>query len=114
MSDATGNNSRMSRRILRQIAPFWRQIALLLLVDLLATPLLLLTPIPLKIAIDTVIDSHPLPGFVDAFLPASRSEEHTSELQSRPHLVCRLLLEKKKKHRAIPLHLVQKKNTKKE
>src|SRR5690554_7779845 len=27
---------------------------------------------------------------------ASRSEEHTSELQSRPHLVCRLLLEKKK------------------
>src|SRR5690554_8033458 len=28
---------------------------------------------------------------------AFRSEEHTSELQSRPHLVCRLLLEKKKK-----------------
>src|SRR5690554_7488523 len=27
-----------------------------------------------------------------------RSEEHTSELQSRPHLVCRLLLEKKKTH----------------
>src|SRR3989442_5015035 len=32
-----------------------------------------------------------------------RSEEHTSELQSRPHLVCRLLLEKKKNSRwAIP------------
>src|SRR6266498_6065526 len=30
-------------------------------------------------------------------LPQQRSEEHTSELQSRPHLVCRLLLEKKKK-----------------
>src|SRR3989442_11952638 len=29
--------------------------------------------------------------------PSTRSEEHTSELQSRPHLVCRLLLEKKKK-----------------
>src|SRR3989442_5777389 len=28
--------------------------------------------------------------------PVGRSEEHTSELQSRPHLVCRLLLEKKK------------------
>src|SRR6266699_7150689 len=28
-----------------------------------------------------------------------RSEEHTSELQSRPHLVCRLLLEKKKQTR---------------
>src|SRR5690625_6014501 len=30
-------------------------------------------------------------------LPSPRSEEHTSELQSRGHLVCRLLLEKKKK-----------------
>src|SRR5437870_11348683 len=30
-------------------------------------------------------------------LLANRSEEHTSELQSRGHLVCRLLLEKKKK-----------------
>src|SRR5690554_7686946 len=29
----------------------------------------------------------------------TRSEEHTSELQSRPHLVCRLLLEKKKKQK---------------
>src|SRR5690554_7423600 len=29
---------------------------------------------------------------------AERSEEHTSELQSRPHLVCRLLLEKKKNY----------------
>src|SRR3989442_11088050 len=30
---------------------------------------------------------------------AERSEEHTSELQSRPHLVCRLLLEKKNTNR---------------
>src|SRR2546429_5663876 len=38
--------------------------------------------------------------------PGQRSEEHTSELQSRLHLVCRLLLEKKKKHTAndIPTH----------
>src|SRR5258708_10287386 len=32
---------------------------------------------------------------------AGRSEEHTSELQSPDHLVCRLLLEKKKKHTCI-------------
>src|SRR2546422_6972777 len=32
---------------------------------------------------------------------AARSEEHTSELQSRLHLVCRLLLEKKKKKKDI-------------
>src|SRR5215813_14774260 len=40
-----------------------------------------------------------------------RSEEHTSELQSRPHLVCRLLLEKKKKK--IILLLRKKKKQKK-
>src|SRR6266699_6188159 len=34
-------------------------------------------------------------GEVNLILAALRSEEHTSELQSRPHLVCRLLLEKK-------------------
>src|SRR5690554_7320617 len=33
--------------------------------------------------------------------PMIRSEEHTSELQSRPHLVCRLLLEKKKNNKNI-------------
>src|SRR2546428_5864584 len=33
-----------------------------------------------------------------------RSEEHTSELQSRSDLVCRLLLEKKKKHTQPQLH----------
>src|SRR6266508_6016506 len=38
-----------------------------------------------------------------------RSEEHTSELQSRGHLVCRLLLEKKKKHKTLSLHLIKKK-----
>src|SRR2546422_5226701 len=34
---------------------------------------------------------------------AVRSEEHTSELQSRLHLVCRLLLEKKKTNTIVPL-----------
>src|SRR2546422_5989111 len=33
-----------------------------------------------------------------------RSEEHTSELQSRLHLVCRLLLEKKKKKKRYMMH----------
>src|SRR5690625_6156624 len=33
-----------------------------------------------------------------------RSEEHTSELQSRGHLVCRLLLEKKKEKQTAPKH----------
>src|SRR2546430_13733289 len=37
---------------------------------------------------------------------STRSEEHTSELQSQSNLVCRLLLEKKKQHpRHLPLHM---------
>src|SRR5439155_24214958 len=55
------------------------------------------------VAVSNVVS--PLLVYLERFLLASlevheqraRSEEHTSELQSRGHLVCRLLLEKKKK-----------------
>src|SRR3712207_9000522 len=44
-----------------------------------------------------------LPLYLSGLLRrAGRSEEHTSELQSRQYLVCRLLLEKKKKTTLIP------------
>src|SRR6266536_6617734 len=43
----------------------------------------------------------------------SRSEEHTSELQSRVDLVCRLLLEKKKKKKSSGILLKKKKKIKK-
>src|SRR6476661_11056486 len=51
------------------------------------------------------------PGFMAVGHQLPRSEEHTSELQSHLKLVCRLLLEKKKKHKQqnkhpfSPLHL---------
>src|SRR2546430_12325520 len=49
-------------------------------------------------------DRSPLPQL--GGLPQSlRSEEHTSELQSQSNLVCRLLLEKKKKTNLTPFHL---------
>src|SRR3712207_7412218 len=47
---------------------------------------------PFQIASLTV---RPKPSRVDFWITTSRSEEHTSELQSRQYLVCRLLLEKK-------------------
>src|SRR5579872_7582852 len=53
------------------------------------------------------------PAGMDRSVPTARifgrSEEHTSELQSRPHLVCRLLLETKKQQHN-PLHPLKKKN----
>src|SRR5258708_14472290 len=43
---------------------------------------------------------------IDAARRGTRSEEHTSELQSPDHLVCRLLLEKKKKLPGNPLSVI--------
>src|SRR5690625_5390867 len=50
-------------------------------------------------------------GTASRFRPF-RSEEHTSELQSRGHLVCRLLLEKKKHHNIIIKRKISEKITK--
>src|SRR5215203_6963375 len=53
-------------------------------------------------ALDTAPGHHRRVGrqfALEDLVPADRSEEHTSELQSRQYLVCRLLLEKKKKKR---------------
>src|SRR3712207_8441928 len=57
-----------------------------------------------QLALDNVVSKKqverllPHCDFIKVDLQAVRSEEHTSELQSRQYLVCRLLLEKKKKH----------------
>src|SRR5690625_6840065 len=51
----------------------------------------------LKIAMDMIVQKFIRTGRKKVDCLFMRSEEHTSELQSRGHLVCRLLLEKKKK-----------------
>src|SRR5690625_6971618 len=50
------------------------------------------------VACTTDISTTSLPRWTRRPSRAARSEEHTSELQSRGHLVCRLLLEKKNHH----------------
>lgn len=69
MSKRTGNLV-LCRRIMGEARRFWPLIALIFFVTLLATPLALLTPVPLKIAVDTVIGEHPLPWWLDWLLPA--------------------------------------------
>jgi ATP-binding cassette subfamily B protein len=56
-------------RIWEQVRPYWRYLVGLFVLSLLAPPLALLTPLPLKIAVDSVIGHHPLPGPLDAVLP---------------------------------------------
>jgi len=57
------------RRVLREARPCWPFIGVLFLLSLLASPLALLTPLPLKIAVDSVIGGRPLPGIVAPFVP---------------------------------------------
>ena len=57
------------RRLLRQARPYWLHISGILLLSVLASPLALLVPLPLKIAVDSAIGSEPLPGFLAALLP---------------------------------------------
>ena len=59
------------RRLARHTRASWPSIAALFLVGLLATPLALLTPLPLKIAVDSVLGARPLPHFLDVLVPAA-------------------------------------------
>jgi ATP-binding cassette, subfamily B, bacterial len=58
------------RRVLEQARPYRLHVAVLLVLGLLAAPLALLAAVPLKIAVDSVLGPHPLPGPVAAVLPA--------------------------------------------
>jgi ATP-binding cassette, subfamily B, bacterial len=67
------------RRLLREARPFWTQITGLLALGVLSSVFTLLTPLPLKIAVDSVIGSKPLPGPLAA-LPRGASGSHTGTL----------------------------------
>jgi ATP-binding cassette subfamily B protein len=56
-------------RLLGEVRPYWRQLLLTLLVSLLSIPLVLLTPLPLKIAVDSVIGTKPPPEFLTWVFP---------------------------------------------
>jgi len=61
---------RLYRRVLLEARPFWLHILVLALLNLLATPLALLTPVPLKIAVDSIAGSAPLPTFYRTWVPS--------------------------------------------
>ncbi len=69
------------RRLLRQARPYWPHIAGLFLLSLLASPLALLTPLPLKIAVDSIVGPHQqIPGPLAALLPEAVTHSHTAML----------------------------------
>lgn len=67
-------------RLFRWARPYWAHLVGLFLLGLLATPLALLTPLPLKIALDSGLASKPLPHLIRLFVPAGFSLSPSSAL----------------------------------
>ncbi|MCZ6799438.1 MAG: ABC transporter transmembrane domain-containing protein, partial [Nitrospirae bacterium] len=58
------------KRVMRQVRPYWLHIGGIFFLSLLSTPLALLIPVPLKIAVDSVIGSQPIPTIFNEILPS--------------------------------------------
>jgi ATP-binding cassette subfamily B protein len=58
------------KRLLFHARPYWIHVLGVFVLSLLSTPLVLLTPLPLKIVVDSVLGSHPLPAFLQRLFPA--------------------------------------------
>src|SRR5262249_56352086 len=59
-------NQPLFGRVLRETRPYWPSMFALLVLDLLSAPLFLLTPVPLKIAVDSSIGNKPLPAPIES------------------------------------------------
>src|SRR6266576_2718838 len=68
------------RRLLRQARPYWLHLTVLFGIGLLASPIALLNPVPLKIVVDSVLGSRPLPAWLAAALPAAATRSPTTLL----------------------------------
>ena len=80
MNKKKSSNSELYRRLFLEVRPYSLHLGGLLLVTLLSTPLSLLMPLPLKIAVDSVIGSHPLPSFLQAALPDALTSSNNAML----------------------------------
>src|SRR5712671_3271422 len=74
------NPQSIHRRLAQQARPFWLHLSGIFLLSLLSSPFALLGPLPLKIVVDSVLDHHPLPRFLQAWLPQSVVQSPTSLL----------------------------------
>ncbi|OLE13980.1 MAG: hypothetical protein AUI36_39440 [Cyanobacteria bacterium 13_1_40CM_2_61_4] len=61
------------RRLFGQARPYWLHFAALFTLGLLASPIALLNPVPLRIVVDSVLGGRPLPAFLQTVLPAVSS-----------------------------------------
>jgi ATP-binding cassette subfamily B protein len=73
-------DSNLYARIIRQAKPYWLHLIGVFLLSTLASPLSLLVPLPLKIAVDSAIANHPMPPFLVVLLPRSAVGSSTAIL----------------------------------
>ena len=74
MASVKYSDSAVFWRILQEARSYWPHLGGIFLLGLIAAPLALLLPVPLKIAVDSVIGTEPLPGFVEFLIPESFSQ----------------------------------------
>lgn len=71
MTAAKHNDVAILKRLFLQAKPYWPHLGGVFALDLLATPVALLTPVPLMLAVDNVLGDKPLPEVLQAALPPS-------------------------------------------
>lgn len=78
--DSKRHDFQLLRRVLREAKPDRGRILIILMLGLLATPIALLAPVPLKIAVDSVIGNDPFPEILIRILPAAAIASSGSRL----------------------------------
>lgn len=87
-----GKDFALCLRLLREARRYHAALGLFFLVSLLATPVALLTPVPLKIAVDSGLGETPLPAMLTAILPDSLTASQTGILMLSAILVVLVML----------------------
>src|SRR5207237_10382968 len=80
VADEGATDLTLYRRLVEEARPYWVHVAGLLALSLLSAPIKLLTPLPLKIAVDSVIGSRPAPAILVGLLPSACTHSSTDLL----------------------------------
>src|SRR5260370_7711358 len=80
MGASIRNERKLYGRLFRHAGPYRLHLGALLLLSLLATPVALFTPLPLKIAVDSLTGAPAVPGFLRALLPESATDSQAAVL----------------------------------
>jgi ATP-binding cassette, subfamily B, bacterial len=92
MTSRRYSDAALYRRLTDQAKPYRLHMLGILVLSLLSAPLALLAPLPLKIAVDNVVGSHPLPGFLVAILPSAAQESDAGILLAAAGMLILIVL----------------------